>query len=122
VQEILKRASSEAEAVLVVGELEIGDEAPKILVKTMEWLNEAHKGRVQNVSLRLVPDEVKPEQLRDLKKHLLQFRGKCPVRIDFIDPRFRTRLDLPRTVGVSGTPQMVQSINRIFGRDVVFLT
>ena len=42
--------------------------------------------------------------------------------IDFVDPRFRTRLDLPRTVGVSGTPQMVQSINRIFGRDVVFLT
>jgi DNA polymerase-3 subunit alpha len=121
-QELLKRATSEAEAVVVTGELEIGEEAPKILVKSLDWAAEAHKGRVQQVVLRLAPSELRPDQLRELKKQILQFRGKCPVRIDFVDPTFKTRLDLPKTVMVSGTPQMVQSINKIFGRDVVILS
>lgn len=121
-QEILKRASTEAESILLTGELELGDEAPKVLVKSLEWTAEAHKGRVQQVVLRLAPSEIRPDQLRELKKQFLQFRGKCPVRIDFIDPRFKTRLILPKTVLVSGTPQMVQAINKIFGKDVIFLS
>jgi DNA polymerase-3 subunit alpha len=121
VQEILKRATSEAEAVLLTGELEVGDEAPKILAKSLEWLGETHKGKIQQVVLRLAPGEIRPDQLRKLKKSFLQNRRQYPIRIDFIDPGYRTRLELPKTVLVSGTPQMVQSVNRIFGRDVVFL-
>jgi DNA polymerase-3 subunit alpha len=121
-QEMIKKAGSEAEVVVLTGDLETSDEAPKILVKTIEWAAEAHKGKVQQVILRITPSEVSPDQLRELKKSLIQFRGKYPVRIDFIDQNFKTRLDLPKTVGVSGTPQMVQSINQIFGRNVVVLT
>jgi DNA polymerase III subunit alpha len=120
-QEMIKLATTQAEAIIVTGELELGDEAPKILAKGIEWAAEAHKGRVQQVVLQLKPSEVSPEQLRDLKKNLLAFRGKCPVRIDFADPRFRTRLELPKTVSVAATPQMVTAVNKIFGRDVVRL-
>lgn len=121
-QELLKRASTEAEAILLTGELELGDEAPKVLVKSLEWTAEAHHGRVQQVIIKLAPSELRPDQLRELKRQFLQFRGKCPVRIDFVDPRFKTRLDLPKTVLVAGSAQMVQAINKIFGRDVVFLS
>jgi DNA polymerase III alpha subunit len=121
VQETLKRAVGEAEPVVVGGEVEFTEEAPKILVKTVEWAEEAHRGRVQHVVLRLKPEEVSPDQLRELKKNLLSHRGKCPVRIDFIDTRFKTRLDLPKTVLVAATPQMVASVNKIFGREVVTL-
>ncbi len=120
-QETIRRATAEAEVMVLVGDLEPGEESPKILAKTMEVASEAHKGRVQHVVLRLDPSEVSPDQLRELKKSLLQHRGKCPVRIDFVEPRFKTRLDLPKTVAVSGTPQMVTQINRIFGRNVVLL-
>jgi DNA polymerase-3 subunit alpha len=120
-QEILKLATSQAEAVIVTAEVEFGDEAPKILAKSVEWAHEAHKGRVQQVVLKLRPGECSPDQLRELKRSLLSFRGKCPVRIDFIDPLFRTRLDLPKTVGVQASPQMVSAVNRIFGKDVVSL-
>jgi DNA polymerase-3 subunit alpha len=120
--EMIKKAGSEAEVVVITADLESSDEAPKLLVKTIEWAAEAHKGKVQQVTLRISPSEVSPDQLRELKKNLIQHRGKYPVRIDFIDPRFKTRLDLPKTVGVSGTPQMVQSINQIFGRNVVVLS
>lgn len=120
-QEMLKRATTEAEAVVVTAEVEFGDEGPKVFAKSVEWAAEAHKGRVQQVTLRLPPGEISADQLRELKKSLLGHRGKCPVRIDFVDPRFRTRLELPKTVSVAATPQMVSAINRIFGRDVVQL-
>ncbi|MCM2322138.1 MAG: DNA polymerase III subunit alpha [Oligoflexia bacterium] len=120
-QELLKRAASEAEVIVLTGELEIGDEAPKVLAKSVEGVAEAHKARVQRVVLRISPSDTSPDQLRELKKSLLQHRGRCPVRIDFVDRRFKTRLELPKTVMVSGSPQMVQTINRIFGCDVVFL-
>lgn len=121
-QEMLKRAATEVEAIIVTADLETADEAPKLLVKTLEWATDAHKGKVQHVVVKIAPSEVSPDQLRELKKNLLQHRGKCPVRIDFIDSTFKTRLDLPKALMVSGTPQMVQSINKIFGRNVVILS
>jgi DNA polymerase-3 subunit alpha len=121
-QEIIKQAIAEAEPIVLSADLETSDETPKILAKTIEWAKEAHKGRVQQVVLRLAPSETSPDQLRALKQNLLAHRGKCPVRIEFVDPTFKTRLELPKTVSVSGTPQMVQSINRIFGRNVVMLS
>ncbi len=120
-QEMLKSAVGEALPVVVTGEVEFGDEAPKILVKTLEFVEEAHKGRVQQVVVRIKPGEVSADQLRALKKSLLQHRGKCPVQIEFVDPRFKTKLMLPKNVAVAGTPQMVQSVNQIFGADVVIL-
>jgi DNA polymerase-3 subunit alpha len=121
VQEILKRAIVEAEAVVIGGEVEFADEAPKVLVKTLEWAADAHRGRVQQVVIHLAPAEITPDQLRELKKQLLQSRGKCPVRIDFADPGFRTRLVLPKNLGVAASPQTVMAINKIFGKDVVTL-
>jgi DNA polymerase-3 subunit alpha len=121
VQEILKRAVTEAEAIVVTGECEFGEDAPKVLAKQLEWAAEAHKNRVQQMTIQLVPAEVSPDQLRELKKQLLQSRGKCPVKIDFVDQNFQTSLALPKTLGVVATPQTVLKINKIFGKDVVTL-
>jgi DNA polymerase-3 subunit alpha len=124
VQEMVKKAVAETEPVVLHGEMEAGDEAIKVIVKTLDWATEAHKKRVQHVVLKLLASEVSPDQLRELKKNLLEHRGKCPVRIDFTgsaDQGFRTSLELPRNLLVSATPQMVASVNRIFGRDVVSL-
>ena len=121
VQEILKRALVEAEAVIVAGEVEFGEEAPKVLVKGIQWAAEAHRDRVQQVVIELCPSEVTPDQLRELKKQLIQCRGKCPVRIEFNDVDFKTCLDLPQTLAIAGTPKTVLAINRIFGKDVVRL-
>jgi DNA polymerase III subunit alpha len=119
--ETIKRALVEAEPLVMRGEVEIGDEAPKVLVKSLEWAVEAHKSRVNQVVLKLPLPQVTPDQLRELKKHFLQHRGKCSIRIDFIDPRFKTHLQLPKTVGIAASPQMVESVNKIFGKEVVHL-
>ena len=73
-QDMLKRATTEAEAVIVTGEVEFGDEAPKVLAKSVEWASEAHKGRVQQVTISTIPPgEISADQLRELKRSLLGF-------------------------------------------------
>jgi hypothetical protein len=114
---------------LITGEVEHAADGAKVFVKTLEWVDEAHKNRVQQVVLRLPLERVTGEQLRELKKNLISYRGKCPVRIEFsggLPDRapgagFKTKLELPRTVGLQTTPQMVESVNRIFGFNVVHL-
>ena len=120
-QETLKRAIAEAEPLVLTAELEFAEEGPKLLAKSLELAVEAHRNRVQQIVLQLSPSRVTPDQLRELKRSLIQFRGKCPVRIDFVDAQFKTKLTLPKTVGVAPTPQMVESVNRIFGGEVVTL-
>lgn len=117
----LKRAYESAEAVVLSGELDLSDEAPKMLCKGIEWAEVAHRNRVQQVVLKIPMEGVTVGQLRELKTSLIQHRGKCPVRIQFVGQNFATRLDLPKTTTVSGTPQMVESVNKIFGVDVVSL-
>ncbi len=121
VQEILRRSLSEAEPIFLTGEIEDTGEVPKILAKSMAWLEEAHRGRVQQVILKINPSKIDAGQLRDLKRNLLQHKGKCPVRIDFIDETFRTRLELPQGLGVEATPQFVDSLNKLLGPNVVQL-
>lgn len=119
--EMLKRASAEAEPMLITGEVEHTADGAKIFVKTLEWVEEAHKNRVQQVVLKLPIARVSSDQLRELKRNIISFRGKCPVRIEFLDPQFKTQLELPKTVGLQTSPQMVESVNRIFGFNVVHL-
>jgi len=121
VQEAVKTAMSEAEPLILTGDLEASEETTKVLVKSIELVAEAHKNRVQQVVVKLVPSLITPDQLRELKKSLLSHRGKCPVRIEFCDSSFRTSLRLPKTVCVNPSSEMIQSVNKIFGTDVVQL-
>ncbi len=120
-QEILKRTAQEAEPVVLSAEAQFRDDGMKVWAKSLEWVGEAHRNRVQQVVLRLSTSAVKPEQIRELKKCLLDSRGKCAVRIDFVGTGFQTRMELPKHVRVAATPQFVESVNRLFGADVVSL-
>jgi len=97
------------------------EENPKVIVKSIESALDAHQNRVQQVVIHLAPSEVTSDQLRELKRQLIQSRGKCPVRIEFVDPCYRTKLELPKNLGILATPPTVMSINKIFGKEVVIL-
>lgn len=119
--EALKTAIASVEPVALTAEVEWSEEGAKLFAKSFEPAQDAHKKKVQSVVLTLEPAQTTPEQLRALKTSLLRHRGRCPVRIEFSDQTFKTRLDLPQTVRVSGTPQMVDAVNQIFGKNVVSL-
>jgi len=119
--ELIKRVMSEADPVVLTGEVELTEENPKVIVKSIESALDAHQNRVQQVVIHLAPSEVTSDQLRELKRQLIQSRGKCPVRIEFVDPCYRTKLELPKNLGILATPPTVMSINKIFGKEVVIL-
>jgi hypothetical protein len=101
--------------------LELASDLPKLLVKELLWVKDAHQNRVQNVVIRLNTQGISEEHLRALKKQLIQHRGRCPVKIEFVGDQFKTELKLPEGTGLSGTPQMVAAINQIFNAQVVHL-
>lgn len=128
VGEQVKQAMAEARPLLLSAEIDqqnadSGDENVKLLAKSMEWLDVAHKDAVQEVVFRLPLERVTVDQLRSLKKHLLQHRGPYPVSIVFTsEARFRTRIRLPVSLRVAGSPQLVSGVSGIFGpelKDVV---
>ena len=120
--EIIKRGLTEAEPLVATADVEMGEESPKLLVKSLDWVTDAHKGRINSVLLKLNPSKVTADQLRDLKKKLLEHRGKCAVRIEFTDPNFKTRLDLPKTVAVSATAELVRAVTDLFGEGSIYLS
>lgn len=118
-EEALKRALQDAEPVILDAEVSVEEKNAKLFAKSIRNLAESHRTRVQRVVLKLSPNEVKPEQLRELKQRLMEFRGKCPVRIDFLDSEFKTSMELSNSLQVEATPQLVVRLNQLFGRDVV---
>lgn len=121
VQQRLKEAAASSEAVIVTGDVELKDEQAKVLAREIAWAKDAYQNRAQQVTILIETRNVRPEQLRELKKSLLAHRGKCPVTIEFRDAEFRTRLDLPKSLGVEGSPALVKAIHQIFGAPVVQL-
>jgi DNA polymerase-3 subunit alpha len=119
--DLLRRAMAEVEPVVCLGELDALEEGSKILARALEPVEEAHKNRVQQVVLKIPLEKARPEQLRSLKVKLNHFRGRCPVRIIFDGPRYRTHLELPKTVKVQPSTEMVEAVNQVFGTSVVTL-
>ncbi|MEK7691165.1 MAG: hypothetical protein AAB425_09110, partial [Bdellovibrionota bacterium] len=121
-QTVLKDSLQALNPIVLTGEGEVGERLPKILVRTVESVQDWLERRVQKVVVKLDPDQVKPEQLREAKQILLKNPGKLPVFFEFSSPAFRTTLELGRQGGrVAGTPALVESLNKIFGRPVVML-
>ena len=117
----LKESISETEPVVLTAELELKEETPKLFARKIEKAKDAHAGRAKTVVIHLSPENINTGQLRALKKTLMQHRGKCPVRIEFNDQKYRTQLELPKGMTVAGTSQMVQAVKNVFKADVVEL-
>lgn len=120
-QEMIKQSISQAEPIVVSGEMDLQNGEGKILARSIEWANEAHKDKVKQVYVKINPSQITVDQLRELKKSFIENRGVCPVTLAFDDPVFKTRLELPKTLRVAGTPQFVAAVSKIFGPGVVSL-
>lgn len=118
---LLRQAIQEAIPILLSGQLEVNEENPKILAKSLGWANEAHEMRVSEVILTLNPEKISSEKLRELKKLLLNHRGKCRFRMCFTDTRFKLDLEVPKTLSISATPALVNHLSEMFGAEAVRL-
>ena len=73
-------------AILVVGEVNTGDERPKIFPQEIMPLADAPKKFTKQVHLRLHTAHLKPEQLDSVRELVAAHPGKCPLLLCFMRP------------------------------------
>jgi DNA polymerase-3 subunit alpha len=73
-------------AVLVVGEVNLGDDKPKLFPQEMLRLDDAPRKYTTQVHLRLRADQLSAEKLRTLPDLLAPHRGKTPLFLCLIQP------------------------------------
>jgi DNA polymerase-3 subunit alpha len=73
-------------ALLVVGEVNTGDDKPKIFPQEIMPLEDAPRRYTRQVHLRLHTAHVRPEQLEAVRDLLAAHAGKCPLFLCFMRP------------------------------------
>ena len=73
-------------AVLVTGEVNTGDERPKIFPQDIMALEEAPKKFTKQVHLRLQSAHLQPAQLETVRELVVAHPGKCPLFLCFMQP------------------------------------
>jgi DNA polymerase-3 subunit alpha len=73
-------------AILVVGEVNTGDDKPKIFPQEIMLLEDAPKKFTKQVHLRLHAAHLKPEQLNAVTELVAAHPGKCPLLLCFMQP------------------------------------
>src|SRR5213075_1935037 len=71
-------------AILVVGEVNTGDDKPKIFPQEIMPLEEAPRRFTKQVHLRLHAAHLKPDQLETIQKLVASHPGKCPLFLCFV--------------------------------------
>lgn len=115
-QSLLTASFEQAEPLVFSGELEQGEEAPKLIIKQVQWAHELHQKRKVRLQLLIPVEQVSVEQLRDLKRCLMKHRGKCALRLVFESPDFSTFLDLPKNFYFSQDPEALLELQSLFGK------
>jgi DNA polymerase-3 subunit alpha len=73
-------------AILVIGEVNIGDDRPKIFPQEIMPLEEAPLRFTKQVHLRLHTAHLKPEHLESVRELVTAHAGKCPLFLCFVKP------------------------------------
>jgi DNA polymerase-3 subunit alpha len=77
---------SPGKAILVIGEVNLGDDRPKIFPQEIMPLVDAPLRYTKQVHLRLHTAHVKPERLEAVHELILAHPGKCPLFLCFVRP------------------------------------
>ena len=73
-------------AILVIGEINTGDERPKIFPQEIMLLEDAPKKFTKQVHLRLQTAHLQPAQLDSVRDLVVAHPGKCPLFLCFMQP------------------------------------
>ncbi|HSY75112.1 MAG TPA: DNA polymerase III subunit alpha, partial [Dongiaceae bacterium] len=73
-------------AILVIGEVNVGEDKPKIFPQEIMPLEDAPKKFTKQVHLRLHTAHLKPEQLNAVTELVAAHPGKCPLLLCFMQP------------------------------------
>jgi DNA polymerase-3 subunit alpha len=108
------------EALLLSGELDVGEEACKLLVSEVELLRDATKKQTRRVNIRLTTPGLDEMQLRQLKSIVQRYRGDCEVALHMVIPnRSETVIRLPEQLRMVPSDEAMAEAAKLFGYNIM---
>jgi hypothetical protein len=108
-------------AILVVGEVNTGDDKPKIFPQEIMPLEDAPKKYTKQVHLRLHTAHLKPEQLEAVRELVAAHSGKCPLLLCFMQPGGEiVFVDTNERFNVTPSLKLQQEADMRFGEETYY--
>jgi len=95
--------------------------ALRLRARRVMSLEEARTGLAESLRLKLNHQQLRPEALTQLANLFQQYRGACPVTLDYTGQEARAVLQLGEDWRIDPADALIQSLRDQFGRDNVFL-
>jgi DNA polymerase-3 subunit alpha len=108
-------------AILVIGEVNTGDERPKIFPQEIMMLEDAPRKYTKQVHFRLNMAHVKPEQLDSVRELVAAHAGKCPLFLCFCKPTGEAIfVETHERFFVAPSRQLQQAADGLFGEETYY--
>ncbi len=105
---------------LVSGELDVGEEACKILATEISLLRDVKETMAKRVHIRLTTPGLDELQMRQLKGIVQRYRGNCDVQLHIVIPnRSETIITLPEQLKMAATDEAMVDAEALFGYSVM---
>jgi DNA polymerase-3 subunit alpha len=111
----------ENKAILVIGEVNTGEDRPKIFPQEILPLEDAPKKFTKQVHLRLHTAHLKPEDFESVREIVAANPGKCPLLLCFMRPGGETIfVDTNERFGVLPSLKLQQEVDARFGEETYY--
>ena len=108
-------------AILVIGEVNTGDDRPKIFPQEIMPLEDAPRQFTRQVHLRLHTAHLKPEQLESVRELVAAHPGKCPLLLCFMRPGGEVIfVDTNERFSVMPSQKLQQEADARFGEETYY--
>ncbi|HOC55047.1 MAG TPA: DNA polymerase III subunit alpha [Verrucomicrobiota bacterium] len=108
-------------AILIIGEVNTGDDRPKIFPQEIMPLEDAPQRFTKQVHLRLHTAHLKPEHLEVVHELATSHRGKCPLFLCFVRPGGEVIfIETHDQFSVAPSRELQQAANERFGEETYY--
>jgi len=108
-------------AILVIGEVSVGEDKPKIFPQEIMPLLDAPKKYTKQVHLRLHMAHLQPDDLLKVQDLVATHAGKCPLFLCFMRPEGGTVfVGAHERFGVTPSLELEHAVNKLFGEQTYY--
>ena len=108
-------------AIIVIVEVNTGDERPKIFPQEIMPLEDAPRKYTKQVYFRLQTAHVQPEQLESVRELIAAHSGKCPLFLCFARPTGeKVYVETHEKFFVAPSRELQQAANDLFGEETYY--
>jgi len=108
-------------AILVVGEVNTGDDKPKLFPQEIMPLEDAPRRFTKQVHLRLHTAHLTPDNLKAIHDLAAAHRGKCPLFLSLERPSGdKVYIETHETFFVAPSRQLQQAVDDLFGEETYY--